>query len=211
MKKLLTLAVLFAASASFAGTYYYDNLLTANNPTYHPPGSSTLGTGVEFYSALQFTVDTTGTYDFETASPNTSTSGISNAIDTFLTLYAVTFTPATPGSGIASNDDFTGAFTVLPGPYAGTVGLSGTGFTGLLPASRFVGVTLTAGTTYFLVNSSFRDSSYVTTGTEGGATGHFYTGISGQGNISTGSTPEPASIAGLALGGLVLLRRRKKN
>lgn len=211
MKKLLSLSLIAISSASFAGTYYYDDSLSSLSPTYHPSIASTVGTGVQYYSVFQFTVNVTGGYTIESASPNTSSTAASNALDTLLAIYENSFTPATPGTGIASNDDFTGAFTVLPGPYAGTVGLNGTGFSGALPSSRIATVNLTAGNQYYLVNSSFRSTDFVSVGSSAQATGHFYTGISGQGTITpTSSVPEPASLAVLGLGGLLLLRRRKR-
>ena len=205
MKRLLTLALLGVASASFAGTFYYQGDLTANSPTYTNPGG---GTGPHAYSVFQFTVDTTGLYTFEMASTNHNATGLSDALDTFEALYANSFNPAAPAGSIASSDDFTGTFTVLPGPYAGQVGTAGTGFTGTTPASRNANVNLTAGTQYFLVNTSFRSWNYVNTGNEGLGVGHFYQGISGVGNINAG-VPEPASMAALGVGALALLRRRR--
>lgn len=207
MRKIMLLALLGVAPASFAGTYYYNGILGPGSPTFHHPNASTVGTGVQYYHAMQFTVDTTGAYTIESASPNT-TGTPSSALDTFIALYANSFTPATPGAGIAFNDDFTGTLTVLPGPYGGTVGPNGTGFTGAQPASRIATVNLTAGTQYFLVNTSFRSTDFVGTGTTAQARGNYYTGIGGVGNVSP--VPEPASMAALAIGGLALLRRRKK-
>jgi hypothetical protein len=208
MKRLLTLALLGVASASFAGTYFFDGVLTTGSPTFVNPGGAS-GTGfVHYYNVLQFTVDLSGTYTFEAASPNTNPANPSNALDTYLRLYSGSFNPASPGAGIASNDDFTGTLTVLPGPYAGTVSATATGFTGAQPSSRMLNVALTAGTQYFLINTSFRQVGYVSTTNEGQATGHYYDGISGQGNINV--VPEPASMAVLGIGALALLRRRKK-
>lgn len=210
MKSLITLALLGVASASFAGTFYYDNSLTTSSPTFAFSGASSAGTGVHYYNVFAFSVDVTGAYNIETASPNTSTTGISNALDTFLVIYANSFNPASSGGELSSNDDFTGSLTVLPGPYAGTVGTTGTGFTGAQPASQFSGINLTAGTAYYLVNTSYRSTDYVqsASGGEGAPVGHFYTGISGPGNIN--AVPEPASMAVLGLGAMSLLRRRKK-
>src|SRR5205085_3921789 len=97
-------------------------------------------------------------YIIESASPN-STGTPSNALDTFLALYAGSFTPATPGAGQSSNDDFTGTLTVLPGPYAvNGVTTASTGFSGTQPGSRIPTAALVAGTQYFLVNTSFRST-----------------------------------------------------
>jgi hypothetical protein len=209
MKKLALIALaLGAVAAAQAAPYFYSGALTANSPTFDNPGGSSAGSGIHYYNVFGFTVDTTGAYTFEMSSPNTSTTGQSNALDTYLRLYATTFNPAAPGAGIASNDDYTGALTVLPGPYAGTIGGSGTGFTGAQPTSRLLNINLTAGTQYFLINTSFRETTYVTplTGNVAGATGPYYVGINGPGSV----VPEPASMIALGLGAVALLRRRKK-
>jgi hypothetical protein len=211
MKKLALIALaLGAVAAAQAAPYFYSGALTANSPTFDNPGGSSLGSGIHHYSAFEFTVSVSGAYTFEMSSPNTSTTGQSNALDTYLRLYATTFNPGAPGTGLASNDDFTGALTVLPGPYSGTIGGTGTGFTGAQPSSRLNAIALTAGTTYFLINTSFRETTYVTplTGNVAGATGPYYVGINGPGNVNP--VPEPASMAALGLGVLALLRRRKK-
>jgi hypothetical protein len=195
------------AAAASADTVFYNGALTTNSPTFDNPGGSSAGTGVHYYSVTQFTVGTSGNYIFEMASPNTNTSNPSNALDTYLRLYSGTFNPASPGNGIASNDDFTGTLTVLPGPYAGTISATATGFTGAQPSSRLNNIALTAGTTYFLINTSFRETNYVSTTNEGQATGPYYVGITGPGTINI--VPAPASLALLGLGGLIAGRRRR--
>ena len=203
MKKLMILGFFATAVAANAGTLFFDGVLDASSPRYN----NGTGGGNNAFMAVMIMVDTTGSYVIESASPNTSTTGVSNALDTYLRVLPSTWDPTQGTTGtIASNDDFTGALTVLPGPYAGTVGPSGTGFSGAQPASRIASVNLTAGTQYWLVNTSFRAWNYVNT-TDGAGVGHFYTGISGQGNI----VPEPATFAviGVGLAGLALLRRRK--
>lgn len=204
MKRFLTLAIsaVGLSTISHAGTYFYEGDLTANSPTYTNPNG---GTGPHAYSVLQFTVGTTGAYNIESASVNTAPTG-SNALDTFLALYTGSFNPVTPGAPTAFDDDWTGAFVVLPGPFS--IGSSGTGFAGALPASQMLAVNLTAGTDYYLVNTSFRAWNYVGSGTNGLGVGHFYTGISGPGDINP--VPEPATMAALGLGAVALLRRRKK-
>jgi hypothetical protein len=67
---------------------------------------------------------------------------------------------------------------------------------------------LVAGTTYYLINTSFRATNYVVVGTEGGPVGPWYTGIDGPGTVNP--VPEPASMIALGLGAVALLRRRKK-
>lgn len=208
MRNLSILALMGLAGASFAGTYFTNGALGAGDATWANPGGSTSGSAVQYYDAFQFTVDLTGNYTIEMASPNTSTSGTSNALDTYLWLADGTWSAGTPMGGyIDDNDDFTGALTVLPGPYAGTVLPNGTGFTGAQPASRLLNMALTANTVYTLVQTTYRQTDFVNSGSTAGATGNYYTGISGQGNIQ--AVPEPASMTALALGAVAMLRRRK--
>jgi len=164
---------------------FFNSALTTASPTFDNPQGAT---GLQYYCAQQFTVDANGSYTIETTSPNTSGTP-SNALDTFLRLYANAFDPGTPATGIvASNDDFSGTLTVLPGPYTGTITATTTGFSGAQPGSRIV-QTLATGTTYIVVNTSYRATTYVGTGTNGQAVGPYYTGINGPGNVNlVGST-----------------------
>lgn len=208
MKTTLLVAALAGAalsSSALAGTAYFAGNITTASSTFVNPGGSTSGSGIHFFDVIQFTVDLTGTYVIESASPNTGGTN-SNALDTYLRLYANTFNPAAPTGALASNDDFTGALTVLPGPYAGTVLPASTGFTGAEPASR-ISTTLTAGVTYFLINTSFRQTNYVDTSLNGKQIGAYYTGISGGGNITL--VPTPGAMGALAMGGLLASRRRR--
>jgi hypothetical protein len=200
------MAGLAFASQSLAGTLYYNGVLSASSPTWVNPGGD--GGGSHYYNVTNFTVDTAGTYTFEMASPNSTAGGSpSNAVDTNMRLYSgASFNPVTPGSALNFNDDFTGSLTVLPGPYIPTITATSTGFTGAQPGSRFT-FALTAGTNYFLVTGSYRNTTYVVSTNEGGATGPYYTGIGGPGNITV--APAPASLALLGLGGLVASRRRR--
>lgn len=201
----LVVGVGLAANA-MAGTAYYNGALTSASQTTHIPGTSTTTPGIQYYDVQAFTVDVTGSYVIESASPNTAAGSPSNALDTFLALYANSFNPVTPGTPQSSNDDFTGTLTVLPGPYAGTITTTSTGFSGAQPGSRLAAAALTAGTTYYLVTTSFRQVGYVNT-TDGAAVGAYYNGISGQGNITL--VPAPGAAALLGLGGLIIGRRRR--
>jgi hypothetical protein len=203
-------ALVCASASSYADVVYGNGNLNTLSPTAHATGQSTAGSMLSYYNVIPFTVDTTGSYVFELASIN-STGTPSNALDTWLGIFANTFTPPALGAPLTSNDDFTGSLTVLPGPYAG-IGLTATstGFTGAQPGSRLAAVSLTAGTPYFLYISSFRDTTFVGTGTTAQPVGNYYFGISGPGVITI---PEPATVALLTLGALAVgagaWRRRK--
>ena len=147
------------------------------------------------------------TYTFETASPNTAPASPSNALDTNIRIYAGAFNPATPSTpaASASNDDFTGTLTVLPGASGFPVTSTATGFSGAQPSSLTT-LALTAGTTYFLVETSFRRIDYVNA-SDGGAKGPWYAGISGPGNITI--VPAPGTLALLGLGAAGMIRRRR--
>ncbi len=212
--KLLAASVvcIFAlSSVSYADIVFGNGTLTAASPTAHATGQSTAGTSLQYYNVYAFTVGTSGSYTFELASIN-SVGTPSNALDTWLAVFANTFTPPALGAPLFSSDDFTGTLTVLPGPYSG-MGLTATstGFTGAQPGSRLLNVALTAGTQYFLYTSGFRDTTFVSTTSAGQATGDYYFGISGPGVISI--VPEPTTLALLGLGaaglGLRAWRKRK--
>lgn len=206
----LLVAFAFSSTAN-ADIVFGNGTLTTMSPTAHATGQSTVGSGLQYYNVFQFTVDTSGSYIFELASIN-STGTPSNGLDTWLGIFANTFSPPALGAPFASNDDFTGTRTVLPGPYTG-VGLTATstGFTGASPGSRLTGVNLVAGTTYFLYVSSFRDTTFVGTGSTAQPLGDYYFGISGPGIISI--VPEPTTVALLGLGALAVgvraFRKRK--
>jgi hypothetical protein len=82
-----------------------------------------------------------------------------------------------------------------------------TGFSGTQPSSRILTANLVAGTQYFLVNTSFRSTDFVGTGTTSQPVGTFYTGISGPGNITV---PEPAGLGLLAGVTTLLVSRRRR-
>lgn len=206
------LGLIALASTGYGDTVFLNGALTTSDPTFHHPGASTSGTGIQYYDVYTFTVLTTGLYTFNAASPN-STGAPSNALDTFLAVYATTFNPVTPGSGISSNDDFTGTFTVLPGPYTvNGVTATSTGFQGAQPGSRILNLNLTAGTVYFLVETSFRNTDYLVAAGEGQPVGNYYIGITGPGTIVV--VPEPTTTALFGVVGAVALgmcawRKRK--
>jgi hypothetical protein len=206
-----TLALLAAANLSYADIVYGNGVLTTSSPTAHVTGQSTTGSGIHYYNVFELSVSQTGTYIFELSSRNT-TGTPSNALDTWLAIFANNFNPAAPGTPQNSNDDFTGTLTVLPGPFSG-IGLTNvaTGFTGAQPASRLATVNLVAGTRYFMYVSSFRETNYITTGSQAQPTGAYYYGISGAGIITV--VPEPTTVALFGFGalavGVAAWRKRK--
>ena len=138
---------LIATAAQANVVTYTGNTLTG--PTYDrvnidsstatPTGVSSTGTAVN-YNAYSFTVGTSGTYSITTA----------GAFDTFGTLYAGGFNPASSTTNaVAGNDDLTAGI--------GTSGLS---------------FNLTAGTTYTYVTSAFLngEGGFFSTSIGGGGT-----------------------------------------
>ena len=193
------LSLIALTSASYGDTVFYNGAIDTTDPTSHVTGQSTVAPGIQYYDLFSLTVTTTGSYTFELSSRNTAAAP-SNALDTWMALFTGVFNPVTPGSPATSNDDFTGALTVLPGPFTGDgVTATATGFTGAQPSSRFA-FTLTAGTTYFLYVSSFRSTTYVNTGTEGRPVGPYWGGVTGPGTIVF--VPEPSTAALLGLVGV---------
>jgi hypothetical protein len=218
--KLLGLSFLLLtaiSSASYGDTFFFNGAIgpTTGSPTAHASGQSTLGSGLQYYNVFQIAVTTSGTYTFELASLNKNGSP-SSALDTWLGIFTTTFTPPALGAPTASNDDFTGTFTVLPGPYMMNGILpTATGFQGNEPGSRLTAVSLTAGTTYYVYVSSFRDTTFVNSGTTAAAFGPYWLGFSGTGTLVVTplvQTPEPSTLALLglgAIGALAAWRKRK--
>lgn len=186
IKRLLAGAALMAlASTSFANT---TGSLDGTDPIWDGCGSST-ATGC-FYDAIEFNVSATGSYSFTTFYPGDTT--IDENLDGFLFIFEGIFDPADPGASIAADDDYSGDF--------GCTGAN---------CSQIGSVDLTAGTSYFLVISSFTNAPT----SFGQPTGPWeIVDASGAGDVKfkTAVVPVPAALwlMGSGLLGLAALRRR---
>ena len=177
---------------------------TTGGPTFARPlsftATSSNATAVA-YVAQPFTVDLAGQYIFEVDGATPRTIG-----DTYALVYSGSFNPATPLVNlIAGDDDYTGAFTILPGSSPALVEGSRIA---LGETSNFGGATtgllLAPGTQYIAVVTTFGDTN---------AQGTFTAGIGdgpGGGTVTLGAVPEPTSLALTGLGGLALLGRRRR-
>jgi hypothetical protein len=182
-KAMLAMSVVAAsASPAAAVTYTLTGALTAGDPTFNrtldgnPPTSlSGVGTAVH-YDTLSFAVSAAGSYTFLL---NSGTGGF----DTFLSLYAGTFNPASALTNILqANDDLNG-----------------------LTTSGFAR-TLAAGTSYTAVFTAFANTGL-------GAYTFTLDGPGTVTPAGTPSVPEPASWAMMILGTGAIggaLRRRSK-
>ncbi len=134
MKKILALLALtcsFALSATVSANSFSGSL-DPTDPTWGGCGSTTVVACN--YDVLEFTVDETGLYNVDAFYPGDVDLDLN--LDGFIAIFEGSFDPAGDGAGaIASDDD---------GP-----GGSNT--------SQILDLSLTAGTTYFLVVTSFSD------------------------------------------------------
>lgn len=160
--------------------------LSGNEPTFNRPSSlttlSAIGTSV-YYDVQEFVVGTTGSYTIANAS----------GYDSYLFLYSGAFNASSPLTGLTALNDETGN-VLRSSSFAPIDPDEGSGGTALVTA------TLTAGTKYYLVTSSY----------DNGQTGNYINAYVGPGAIQfTNPVPEPASMVALGLGAAALLRRRR--
>ena len=175
---LVLMLTLLASKAANATPFNYTGT-TVGGPTWNrplsgtpPSGMSGVGTSVP-YDEFAFTVDASGAYDFLSLGVTPTN------WDNFLVLYQTAFSPLSPLMNvIVANDDFPG------------IGRAG-----------FNGVSLTAGTQYFLITTGFANTSV----------GEFSNTITGEGNVTPGAVPEPTSLIllGTGLVGLRAWRKRR--
>jgi hypothetical protein len=210
---ILSVGLLAITSASYGQTPAFgQGSLTTSDPTFTRP-NGTAGAPY-FYDVYALSVTATGAYTFELSSLNT-TGTPSNALDTYLLVYANTFNPAAPTGQIGLNDDFTGTLTVLPGPFGGLgYTATSTGFQNAQPGSRLLNLNLTAGTPYFMVVTSFLSTTAAPpAGTSGQRIGNYVFGVGGgPGSVVVAPVPEPTTTAllGVMAAGALGLRAWRK-
>ncbi len=175
--KTLTVVAMLAAG-SIASAQMASGTLDGTEPTWdNPDTGSTVLTSVD---VLEFTVDTTGLYTFDAFYPGDSDAD--EQLDGTISIFEGSFDPGMPGASVAFDDD---------GP-------------GGQNTSQILGAALTAGTTYFYVQSSFTDVAT----SFGQPTGDWELTISGDGTASiVPAAPTAALFAGMA--GFGLTRRRR--
>ncbi len=193
-KAALMLAGVMGLSApAFAGTLTFSDTLDGTEPTWDNPdtGATTL-TG---YDTFEFTVDTSGTYSILSFYPGDTS--VDENLDGFLSLFASPFDGGAPGASLAFDDDYSAG---------GIAGLAA--FDGACDGSNCSAfeATLTAGTTYTLVQTSFTDVA----NSFGQPLGDYTTTITGPGEITGSPIPVPAAIWFMLSGlvGLFGMKRR---
>lgn len=178
-----TLGVGLLAFGNASASASYSGVLDGSSPTFQNPLSGTCASCA--YDVQAFTVDTDGLYTIDAFYPGDT--GLDENLDGYLILYADGFDPMDAATGIIGSDD--------DGP-----GGSNT--------SQILDIALTAGTTYFLVTTSFDDAPT----SFGQNLGPFENTIAGAGNVTLVGAPIPVPAAvwllGSALIGLGATRRK---
>lgn len=188
------------AGASAQNAIWMGN--TTGGPTMQRPLSFTGVSGVATatpYEVTEFYVNADGQYIFEADYRNATGA----SWDGYILVYANAFNAATPLVNlIAGDDDWLGAFSVLPNPPT-TSGLQGS-LIALGQSTNFggagTGLNLSTGIQYYAVVLGFSNTSF----------GEYTAGIGGgPGGVKLGIVPAPGALVMLALGGLAAARRRR--
>ena len=193
------LTILMAVAAIPAqAVVFWTGSLTAGDPKFNRPanmsGTSFSATQV-FYDVQPFFVSQDGSYIFESG----------QTFDGFILVYANTFNPAAPMSGLrGGGDDFTpdpfspnlSDRNELISPWNFDFGSKLDSF-----ANGFGSLTLTGGTQYFAVTTTFSN----------GTTGNYFNAIGGgPGAVNLGVVPEPATVIALLFGVGASARKRRR-
>jgi hypothetical protein len=187
--KVAVAVAAFVSQAAFATPVNFSGELTTTDPVYNRPFTTTSlsSTGTHAsYDVYGFHVSANGTYSIEATAFNATGAGL--ASDTFFALYQNTFNPASGLTNLLQVDDD-----------------SGVGALSLLNS------TLTAGTQYYLIFTTFDNGRF------GTYSGLFNT-LTGAGQVSLdgatipGQVPEPGNMAlvSLALLGMGVAGRRNR-
>ncbi|MEM9055992.1 MAG: VPLPA-CTERM sorting domain-containing protein [Pseudomonadota bacterium] len=178
----LAAGLLAFGTASASATYSGDTSLDADGIWDNP---LTVACAACAFDVQEFTVDADGLYTIDAFYPGDAAND--ENLDGYLILYEGSFDPLDGSTGIIADDD--------DGPGGPTT-------------SQIADVSLTAGTSYFLVTTAFSDAPT----TFGQPAGVFENTIAGDGNVTLVGAPIPAPAAlwllGSALIGLGAARRK---
>lgn len=193
-KTALCAAGLFALSGTaMADTVQFSGSIDGSEPTFDNPATG--ATTITGYDVTEFSVDADGSYDF--LSFYAGDAAADENMDGYLVLYEGSFDPLGT-TFFANDDDYTaGEIAGLAAFDGACVGQNCSGFS----------ADLMAGTSYFLVQTSFTDAAT----SFGQPTGPYDSTITGPGTITVaGAVPVPAAVWLFMSGilGLGAMRRR---